>query len=291
MGASTMGDDFAIRATGPATEGGRLSLSEVARIAGGVQATLERLALSLSGGAVTPGRRPREIVDAVRLDFVGFAAGSAVLKLARGHDTELLERSLDALRVGAEEIRRNPGRVPRHFTQQVITGLRALSGGVGSGGISKIELLARNVPICSIDEEFRDLLHRLERSTTEEEVTVVGRLHMGDLSPASLRCRIDTFSGSILCDFDAGMRDAVLDAMDQLVMASGTAEVQPDGSTVRLLHIEDLSVVRETRSKTLATLAREQGIAPVRGATELHGGEAIDDFEDFLAAVRSARRD
>jgi hypothetical protein len=74
------------------------------------------------------------------------------------------------------------------------------------------------------------------------------------------------------------------------VKARGLAELQPDGSTIRLLHLESLEVVRETSMRTLDILAREQGIAPVNDIRELQG-EPIDDFEEFLDAVRSARRE
>ena len=129
------GVDLVIRAVGPATEGGRLPLSEVARLAGGLQASLERIALSISGGATKPGRRPREIVDAVRLDFIGFRPGSAILDVARtgqlSFTEDLLSLSLDALQSGIESLVREPNMLPQHFTPQVVNGLRDLTGGIG----------------------------------------------------------------------------------------------------------------------------------------------------------------
>ena len=40
---------LSVHAEGPAADGGRLPLAEVARIAAGLQVTLERLALALTG--------------------------------------------------------------------------------------------------------------------------------------------------------------------------------------------------------------------------------------------------
>lgn len=73
-----------VRAAGPATANGRLALSELARIASALQTTLERIAFSiLTGRPHRTGRLPRQVADSVRLDFVGYSAGSAVLRMRR----------------------------------------------------------------------------------------------------------------------------------------------------------------------------------------------------------------
>jgi hypothetical protein len=142
-----------------------------------------------------------------------------------------------------------------------------------------------------IDSVFRDRLRKVSTPGPETEATVVGRLQMGDFSPAALRCRIDTFAGSVLADFDADLRDSVLDAMDQLVMATGTAELQPDGSTVRVLHLSALEVLPSARMSPLATLQRQQNVAPVQDIAELRGSGADDeDFGPFMEAISSVRR-
>lgn len=129
-----------------------------------------------------------------------------------------------------------------------------------------------------------------ESEAPEVSATVVGRIQMGDFSPAALRCRIDTFAGSVPADFDADLRDTVLDAMDQMVMATGIAELQPDGATVRVLHISALESLPTARISPLATLQRQQGVTEVRDIDELRGpGEDTDDFGPFLDAIRSAR--
>ena len=142
----------------------------------------------------------------------------------------------------------------------------------------------------TIDSVFRERIREISPSAAEREATVVGRLQMGDFSPAALRCRVDTFAGSVLCDFDADLRDRVLDAMDQMVMATGIAELQPDGSTVRLLHLSSVEILPSQPMSPLATLRRQQGIAPVSDIEELFGPETDDDFGPFLDAINSARR-
>jgi hypothetical protein len=134
---------------------------------------------------------------------------------------------------------------------------------------------------------MRTALRHVRFLTVEQSATVVGRLHMGDFSPASLRCRIDTHAGSVLSDFDFDLRDVVLDLMDELVIAHGTAELNPDG-TIHLLHLAGLQAITQTQPASLDSLAREQGVRPVQSADELRG-EPIADFDIFLSAVESAR--
>ena len=78
--------------------------------------------------------------------------------------------------------------------------------------------------------------------------------------------------------------------MDQMVMATGIAELQPDGSTVRLLHLSSVEILPSQPMSPLATLRRQQGIAPVSDIEELFGPETDDDFGPFLDAINSARR-
>lgn len=285
------GVDLAVRAVGPATDGGRLPLSELARLAGGLQASLERIALSISGGANRPGRRPREIVDAVRLDFVGFERGSAVLNIARTGQLsldDLLETSLDALEEGLNSLLRDPNTLPPHFTPQVINGVRELTGGISPSNVTRIEFWRAGGIRFTIDERLQSAVRSAQFETVQQMATVVGRLHMGDFSPAGLRCRIDTYAGSVLCDFALDLRDAVLDAMDEMVMAEGKAELDPNGASVHVLHLTRLETLKSVRPRSLDTLARDQRIQPLSSLSEL-GGTPIDDFDDFLAAVQSAR--
>jgi hypothetical protein len=284
-------DDLVIRAVGPATEGGRLPLSELARLAGGLQATLERIALSISGGLTRPGRRPREIVDAVRLDFVEFRPGSAVLKVARTGQLsldDLLSTSLDALEEGINELRQNPSEPPRHFTPQIINGIRDLTGGISTNNVTRIEFWRTGTIRFTIDETLQAAVRAIRFQPEQENVTIVGRLHMGDFSPAGLRCRIDTYAGSVLCDFTSDLRNAVLDAMDEIVMAEGRGEIELNGTTVRVLHLARLEALNSARPRSLDSLAREQHVQPLSSLAEL-GGLPVDDFDEFLTAIKSAR--
>jgi hypothetical protein len=290
---------LSVHAEGPAADGGRLPLAEIARIAAGLQVTLERLALALTGTYVPRGRRPRDVVEAVRLDVVGFRAGSAIIDVIRSDqpqqvmfgDDSLLADSLSALEDGVTAIREG-GRLPSLFTPQVVTGLRELAGGINVGNLTRISFGRPGGHAFVIDSVFRDRLRKVSTLGPETEATVVGRLQMGDFSPAALRCRIDTFAGSVLGDFGDELRGLVLDAMDQMVMATGIAELQPDGSTVRVLHLSGLEILPSSRMLPLATLQQQQHVSPVSDVAELRGStEDGEDFGPFMEAITSARRD
>ncbi|HUN35608.1 MAG TPA: hypothetical protein VMU95_26720 [Trebonia sp.] len=289
---------LSVHAEGPAADGGRLPLAEIARIAAGLQVTLERVALALTGTYVARGRRPRDVVEAVRLDLAGFRAGSAIIDVIRADRPEaaevegdsLLADSLRALEDGITAIRKG-GDLPPYFTPQVVTGLRELAGGINVGNLTRISFGRPGGQSFVIDSIFRDRLRKVSTLGPQTEATVVGRLQMGDFSPAALRCRIDTFAGSVLADFGDELRDSVLDAMDQMVMATGIADMQPDGSTVRVLHLSALERLPSARTLPLATLQRQQGVSPVSDISDLRGhAEDGDDFGSFMEAITSARR-
>lgn len=284
--------DFTLRALGPATEGGRLPLAELARLVGGLQAALEILALSIAGKTPRAGRRPRDIVNAVKLDFVGFHAGSAVLNIARtgqlALDGGLLDQSLRALEDGIPQLQERPQALPQFFTPPLVNVLRSLTGGIAAKNVTAIELERGGRVRFVMDDALKAALRDAPMSPVAQESTIVGRLHMGDFSPGTLQCRVDTYAGSVLCDFDSGLRDAVLDAMDEMVMAEGIAEVEPNGHTIRILHLTSLRPLETARPRSIEDLAREQGVTPLRSTDELRGAP-VDGMEEFVAALRLAR--
>lgn len=282
---------LSIRVSGPATQGGRISLSELARIASGFQTTLERIAYSILIGYKRHGRFPKEIADAVKIDFVGFREGSAVLDLKRPYvETldDLLGDSFGALVSGLDALQRNPSELPPHFNPAVVNGLVTMCGGISRRNISEISFSTEGQTYFTLNAGMRAVLRAAQKGGAQQELTITGRLHMGDFDPLSLRCRIDTHSGSVSCDLDDDLRDSVLDLIDMLVIARGVAEMQADGSTVRVLHLSEIEELETATSSSLDELARQQGISPVDNIETLRGGP-IDDFDVFMGIVRSAR--
>ncbi|GAB1514847.1 hypothetical protein [Actinophytocola sp. KF-1] len=301
--ASPIDNGLTVRATGPATEAGRISLAELARITSTLQATLERLAFSIAGGRPKAGRRPQEIADAVRLDFTGFQHGSAVLELQRPIDRvlpfdapsdDLLSESFNVLTAGINEIKRTgahpSGDIGRHFNKTVLNGLVSLCAGIGKGSLTRIEFSSGDHLHFAFDAETQYSLRRIRRSTVAADTIITGRLHMGDFDPMSLRCRIDTNLNSVWCDFDIELKDAVFERLDQLVEARGTAELDADGVGVRVLHLTGISTVETASAKSLDELAREQNVSPLSNIDQLRG-ETVEDFDLFLEAIRTARGD
>lgn len=284
-----------LRATGPATEGGRIPLAEIARLAGELQSTIERIALNLSGGKAGGGRRPKDIVEAVRLELHGFSEGSARLAIRRPGialaEHDLLMESMDALEAGVREIHQGTDVLPLGFSSQVVDGLIRLSGGVAEGFVSRIDLNRDGRLILGIDAEFRMMVRELRQSTRRDEATVVGLLQMGDFAPSSLRCRIDTLSASIVCNFDESLKDQVLAAMDSMVSARGVAEFAVDGRTMRSMDITELTGLDRAENVSLDALTREQGVVPLSDVALLGADKpmAADDFARFLSDALSAR--
>ncbi|MCZ2815225.1 hypothetical protein [Modestobacter sp. VKM Ac-2984] len=286
-----------ITAAGPATTGGRLPLSELARIAGEFQSTLERIALGRTGESPQSGRRRKAVVEAVRLEIRGFRPGSAILTVERAaHDAlfghELLAQSLDDLHVGTDAIiNGNPDALPASFSMPVLDGLLRMCGGIADSSVATVDFRVKGQSLLHIDQAFRDAVRSMRTSRHYDEATIVGRLQMGDFAPSTLRCRIDTLDASIVCDFDESLRDEVLAAMDSMVIATGRAEYGIDRETIRVLVLVELTVVAESSRKSFAELASEQGIAPVTDLSDFFPNESVedDDFERFLNAAMSAR--
>ncbi len=285
---------LAITARGPAAQG-RLPLAEVARLCGEFQATLERIALTLPGATSITGRRPREVVDAVRVEFTGFRAGSAVLDLALPPAPDggaLIEEALETLTSGVDAVR--SGRdLPEAFTPQVLGGLLRFSGGLGSEAVTEISVARGDRVVLVADPLLREALHRERRGVRLAETTIVGLLQMGDFAPAAQRCRIDSVDASVTCTFDETLAEAVLTSLNQFVIAAGTGEYATAGGALRSLDLSRLDVVEQAPEANLQQLVREQGVRPWGDEPNDQVGlsEPLSDeeFDVFLRGALSAR--
>jgi hypothetical protein len=282
---------------GDLAQAGRIALSELARIAGELQANLERIAVGMRvpGREPKQGRRPAEVVEAVRLDLVTMRAGSAILELAPHSLEQLqlydqrteLEAAFQAFTSGVRQLVDDPNSTPTGFDHAVITGLVELAGGVGDG-VSEIVIEGSNLPRLVVDGVVKRAARAARRRYVSEVRRLIGRLEMGDFAPSALRCRIDAVDGSYLCDFDATLRDQVLAAMDRVVQVEGAAETLPESGRIRVLHLERIEIIDEQRDVDIDELIRQQGVTPIEGADQLAGAR-IDDFDEFLVALRSLR--
>jgi hypothetical protein len=294
-----MADDhplLIIRVSGPGTDGGRLPLTEFARIAGEFQATVERIALGIRGlQPMAGGRRPRNIVDSVAMDIRAFTSGSAVLSVGRmtepRPDDDLLGASLETLEVGLAAIAGGQP-PPDAFTVPVLDGLLRLSSGVADKTVSTVEIQRDERATIVFNRKLRTQVRAARRSI---DVSIVehgfsGVLQMGDFAPSALRCRIDTLRGGVSCRFSEELACTVLAAMGALVWASGFAEFTADGS-IRSFDLREIEVFEKPPLRTIGDLAAEQGVTPLKSLDELKLSEPLSDEEReaFLAAVREAR--
>lgn len=288
-------DKATVRLTveGPLASDGRLALSELARLAAELQGEMERIALVLSGEpSGSPGRRPKDIVNAVRLDLVSMTAGSVTLELAP-HERQqtlidsLAEVSIEHFLNGVERLQDDPGAMPSGFDEGVVSGLANFVAGLGRG-ISSIQIEGQGRRI-RLTPEFKHRLRPRRILSEERSVVVSGRLHMGDFAPSMQKCRIDTPVEGVVGEFDDDLRDEVLDLMGRLVRAEGWAEISEGGRIVGVLRLAAIEPSAELRSPSLQELVDDQGAYPIRSLQELKGGDAIDDFDDFLDAIHSLR--
>ncbi|MCP2164544.1 hypothetical protein [Goodfellowiella coeruleoviolacea] len=231
---------------------------------------------------------------AVRLELVGFRAGSAVLEMdASGgaiFEHALFTEAMSIFMNGSTRIVERAESLPPEFTLQVLDGLIRFTGGLSPRTIEYFDLDWRDTVSLRLDRGFREHARWLRRQRRRDLVTVVGRLHEGDFDPLALRCRVDTLDASVPCSFTEDMREPVLAAMDAMVVASGVAELQPDGR-VRSLALDDITVVDESQRHTVGQLAHAQGVEPVRVISEFATFPEIDDedFKRFVADAMSAR--
>lgn len=289
---------FTLTVRGPLAERGRIAVSELVRILGELQGELERVALVLTGEQSSArGRRSKDVVDAVRLDLVAISEGSATLEL-EPHESQLplipdnpLMESFRVLVEGIGQIESDPsGSPPRGFDRGVVQGLLDMTRSLGAG-VDAIAIRGPGISTRVLTTSTKDRIRTaLAVSAETQPRQVAGRLTMGDFAPSALRCRIDTPTGSVVCDFEHDLRPQVLDAMDRFVRAAGAAEIIQPAGDVRVLHIESLAVVDESQAGELGDLITAQRAKAIGTAKDLRG-EPIDDFDEFLAAIGSLRTD
>jgi hypothetical protein len=288
-------DSLTITARGPAAQG-RLPLAEVARLCGEFQATLERIALTLHGATSITGRRPREVVDAVRVEFTGFREGSAVLDLelpAAPDGGALVEEALAVLAAGVTAVRAGAP-LPEAFTPQVVMGLLRFAGGLDANSVTEIQVGRGERVLFVADPPLREALHAVRRGVRHADTTIVGLLQMGDFAPSAQRCRIDSVDTSVSCTFDETLAETVLTCLNQLVVASGTGEYATAGGALRSLDLDHLEAVPQPPQTTLEHLVQQQGVrpwgeAPSTGPSGLSEPLSDEEFDQFLRHALSSR--
>lgn len=286
--------EIKITARGPLADRGTLPLAEMARLLGEFQQTLERIALRVQGIKNVTGRRPVEVTAAVRLEFTEIRLGSAQLLIRQAENVlanETLQSTFDILASGGRAIRQG-SELPEAFDLNILHGILKFSGGLNPGQLNSLDVEVDGQRILNIDAEFRELTRALTRQRTTRETTIVGLLQMTDFAPSSLKCRFDTLNESILCDFDATLKDAVLEHVDTLVEARGIGQFTAAGDRLLSLDLLSVSGLALASYGTIDDLAAEQGIQPWGDHNEISLGDqevTDEEFESFFISALSGR--
>lgn len=285
-----------ITASGPLAEPGSLPLAETARLLGEFQQTLERIALRLLGMKSTAGRRPLDVTEAVKLDFRGISKGSVVMSIGEAGQAlsnETLDQTLSVLGQGAAAITNGGAGLPEEFDMSVLSGLLRFSGGIGPGRLNSISVTVNTQEVLSIDAKFRQITRELTKQRTTRDATLVGLLQMTDFAPSALKCRIDTLTESVVCDFDESFTEQVLDLINSLVIVRGTGQFSTAGDRLLTLDLTAVEALDSAYVSDVTTLAAEQGVGVWEDGESLAGGTLLgdDEFESFLDSALSARGD
>lgn len=306
---------LALHLSGPAVKDGRISLSDLAELANGLQSAVLRVAEVLAGKPESgrPGRTSQEIADVCVLEVTGMVPGSLGLtmdlqspkQLHLLEDRDLGHRAIDGLVSGGEALPSSNGPLPAGYDTGVVKAIVDMSH-ILDHGVNEVTLTTgRQLPPrrTTINRVKRDALSARVGHTTTRSRVVEGRLLMGDFKETGYQCRIHPPAGSsITCTFDEELRWPVLSALTHHVRVEGEA-TERNGSIVKL-HIESIVPVAAQPDSlggvfsmpfdaelSLAELAAQQGVKPIKSIDDLRMATWPEDesVDDLVATVRAWR--
>jgi hypothetical protein len=304
---------LALRAKGPATEGGRLPLAELLRIGKSAQRAVERVARVLVGQADSrrSGRKPQQIARDCALEVVALAEGSFTIALdlprRKFEGMDLGVEAVEVLLAGWEQVGRNGGALPKGYDAGVLLSLRELGEGLGQG-IDEIEVESRTHQVRGrfhFNQELRERVVQCIRQPVTNERTVEGRLLMADFRHDGEKCRIHPPAAEpITCQFDEALEETVYGLLRRNVRVTGEAKTDPDTGRITGIRIQDIEALSVGggafeevsgedfwQEKELDQLAAEQGVGHVSRLEDVLAGgadlwEDDGDFNAFLAATK-----
>src|SRR3990170_222386 len=244
-----------IHMEGPAARHHRLALQDLVLFGRYLQTAIDRIALVLSGQdlSLQKGRKPAEVERSCALDVVAISPGSVSITCDlpsmgqhRPFD-DLGEEAVRAFVQGIGSIGNPEESLPRGYDKGVLLALRE-GGKLLDHGIERIsydfETGAGRWHSCYTQAVHQAVVARILQPIRHRSV-VEGRLLMGDFKDTGLRCRIHPPIGSpVQCEFDEGLKEAVLGGMMRYVRVVGEAN-EADG-VIRQLKIEDIELLDKT---------------------------------------------
>lgn len=284
-----------------------------------IQTALDRVARILQGysDSIQPGRRLADTERACSLELVSFQGGGSVtltldlppLKQAvLPTYTDVGEEALRTLMAGFDELSEDQTELPAGYDDGVLLALRE-AGRTFERGIDSVSIRLgqqRSAKVHVFDRSTVTRIVRRIRTPIQNQKVLEGRLLMADFRESSLRCRVHPAIGPpILCDFDEGVRDAVLGALTHIVRIVGEAtEVQGEIQSLRIQDIEVLDTMAgaeplglelrrfEDRFPSLDELSEDRSPPMVGDLAALAVGvwPPEDDVDEFIQSVRKWRK-
>lgn len=302
-----------IRAKGPATEKGRISLQALISLGKNVQAAVVRTALVLAGHGDSrrPGRRPKDVKKSCALEVVSLNRGSFEIGFDLPREKfEIIDLGIEAvekLLEGFDIIGTDGSELPPGYDVGVLYSLRDMGRILGRGideieAESRTQRLRRNFTFNKhIQRRLIERIHGPVRNLR----TIEGRLLMADFRQDAERCRIHPPAAEpIICQFDESLEETVYEYLRSYVRVRGETKEDPDTgriASIRIIDIEAVTMEGEEfeilsaeafwQEKTLEQLATEQNVLPIGRLEDVWGkGSELwtddDDFEAFLGATK-----
>jgi hypothetical protein len=306
-----------VRLKGPGVPEGRILLSDLVRFGRQLQTAVDRVALVLSGHAVSArrGRRPDHVRTACALEVVALEAGSFELALDFRRDQPMFpgmdggEDVLEKLISGIELVVTDRDELPVGYDSGVLNAWRDV-GVVFGHGVEAIDFRLRtsraSLETTYGPDHHRRVVARIHGPLLNRR-SVEGRLLMADFKETRFKCRVHPSVGvPVECVFDESMEELVYENLRSFVRVTGEGEVDPETQGLRRLKIADIepleveskagsfSAEEFWREPTVEEVAAEQGVT-IPQDLELGLGEAADlweddaDFEAFVAGIYQRR--
>lgn len=312
---------LSIRLAGKAIGTARIPIHHLLRLLSEFNKALLRTGRVLQGEAdsVRKGPVQHSIKDEVAMDLVEITHGSpaTVLKLDRScgqqrfdcmdFGVEIIEKCLQ----GLKSAQGDATELPPGFDAGVVMAWRDL-GVMFEQGVSEMRFSLKHperpLTIEYSPNGYRRLQERIQGPAINIR-TIEGRLLMVDLKEHGTRCRIHPSVGDpVLCLFDEGRKDEVLENITRYVKVIGEAKEDPVSGKITSIQLHDIQRLESHeaeqkdllpkgtplptdfwRALSLDELAESQATAPLHDVTALFNtwpGEADDGFEELISDLR-----
>ena len=314
-----------IRFDGEAVGPGKIPVSLLMRLFVNLTKALQRTGRVLQGvtHSVSRGRPPQNITAEVELDLVLLTHGSsaAVLGFERRQEApsfpvpemdfglEILKKAID----GLEAVQKDEAEsaLPMGYDLGVLMAWRD-AGKLFGQGIDKIEFTLNHREKAVRTSFTQHGVTRIQERIKGPQInirTIEGRLLMADFKEHGTRCRVHPSTGyPVLCLFDEGQKDEVLEDILQYVRIVGEAEEDPISQRITTIKIHDIERLEDRQdeatdllpkgtpisqtfweSPTLEELARSQNVQPMADVRTLFGTWPDEDNDGFEAAIDELR--